>query len=109
MQNIAANLALVEVRGNTLRFDLDIDNSSLYEITHQQRLAEVLTEYFHQPVNVDIEVGVVSLETPQACRLRKREERQAAALESLQHDPSVRRVMDVFGGVLLEKTVKPVD
>ena len=109
LQNIAANLALVEVRGNTLRFDLDIDNSSLYEITHQQRLAEVLTEYFHQPVNVDIEVGVVSLETPQACRLRKREERQAAALESLQHDPSVRRVMDVFGGVLLEKTVKPVD
>lgn len=109
LQNIAANLALVEVRGNTLRFDLDIDNSSLYEITHQQRLAEVLTEYFHQSVSVDIEVGVVSLETPQACRLRKREERQAAALDSLQHDPSVRRVMDVFGGVLLEKTVKPVD
>lgn len=109
LQNIAANLALVEVRGNTLRFDLDIDNSSLYEITHQQRLAEVLTEYFNQPINVDIEVGVVSLETPQACRLRKREERQAAALDSLQHDPSVRRVMDVFGGVLLEKTVKPVD
>lgn len=109
LQNIAANLALVEVRGNTLRFDLDIDNSSLYEITHQQRLAEVLTEYFHQPVSVDIEVGVVSLETPQASRLRKREERQVAALDSLQHDPSVRRVMDVFGGVLLEKTVKPVD
>ena len=109
LQNIAANLALVEVRGNTLRFDLDIDNSSLYEITHQQRLAEVLTEYFHQPINVDIEVGVVSLETPQGYRLRKREERQAAALDSLQHDPNVRRVMNVFGGVLLEKTVKPVD
>jgi hypothetical protein len=109
LQNIAANLALVEVRGNTLRFDLDIENSSLYEITHQQRLAEVLTEYFHQPVSVDIEVGVVSSETPQAYRLRKREERQAAALVSLKHDPSVRRVMDVFGGVLLEKTVKPVD
>jgi len=109
LQNIAANLALVEVRGNTLRFDLDIDNSSLYEITHQQRLAEVLAEYFGQPVSVDIEVGVVALETPQACRLRKREERQAAALDSLKHDPNVRRVMDVFGGVLLEKTVKPID
>lgn len=109
LQNIAANLALVEVRGNTLRFDLDIDNSSLYEITHQQRLAEVLTEYFGQPVSVDIEVGVVASETPQAYRLRKREERQAAALDSLKHDPNVRRVMDVFGGVLLEKTVKPID
>ena len=109
LQNVAANLAFVEARGNTLRFDLDIENSSLYEEGHQQRLAEVLTEYFGQPISVDIEVGVVAMETPQANRLRKREERQAAALDSLKHDPNVRRIMDVFGGVLLEKTVKPID
>ena len=109
LQNVAANLALVEVRGNTLRFDLDIANSSLYEEGHQQRLADALSEYFGQPVGVDIEVGAVAMETPQANRLRKREERQAAALDSLKHDPNVRRVMDVFGGVLLEKTVKPID
>lgn len=109
LQNVAANLALVEVRGNTLRFDLDIANSSLYEEGHQQRLADTLSEYFGQPVGVDIEVGAVAMETPQANRLRKREERQAAALDSLKHDPNVRRVMDVFGGVLLEKTVKPID
>jgi len=109
LQNVAANLALVEVRGNILRFDLDIANSSLYEEGHQQRLADTLSEYFGQPVGVDIEVGAVAMETPQANRLRKREERQAAALDSLKHDPNVRRVMDVFGGVLLEKTVKPID
>ena len=109
LQNVAANLALVEVRGNILRFDLDIANSSLYEEGHQQRLADTLSEYFGQPVGVDIEVGAVAMETPQAKRLRKREERQAAALDSLKHDPNVRRVMDVFGGVLLEKTVKPID
>lgn len=109
LQNVAANLALVEVRGNTLRFDLDIANSSLYEEGHQQRLADTLSEYFGQPVDVDIEVGAVAMETPQANRLRKKEERQAAALDSLKHDPNVRRVMDVFGGVLLEKTVKPID
>ena len=100
---------MVEVRGNTLRFDLDIANSSLYEEGHQQRLADTLSEYFGQPVDVDIEVGAVAMETPQANRLRKKEERQAAALDSLKHDPNVRRVMDVFGGVLLEKTVKPID
>ena len=109
LQNVAANLALVEVRGNILRFDLDIANSSLYEEGHQKRLADTLSEYFGQPVGVDIEVGAVAVETPQANRLRKREERQAAALDSLKHDPNVRRVMDVFGGVLLEKTVKPID
>lgn len=109
LQNVAANLALVEVRGNVLRFDLDIANSSLYEEGHQQRLADALSEYFGQPVAVDIEVGAVAMETPQANRLRKKEERQAAALDSLKYDPNVRRVMDVFGGVLLEKTAKPID
>ncbi|MDX2465159.1 MAG: DNA polymerase III subunit gamma/tau [Porticoccus sp.] len=109
LQNIAANLVLVDVQGDALRFELDIHNSSLYEPSHQQRLAEVLVKYFGHPVNVEIEVGTVVSETPQAYRLRIREERQAAALESLKHDPNVRCIMDVFGGVLLEKTVKPVD
>jgi len=109
LQNIAANLVLVDVQGNSLRFELDIDNSSLYERSHQVRLAGVLEEYFGQPVNVEIEVGVVVSETPQAYRLRIKEERQAAALDSLKHDANVRRIMDVFGGVLLENTVKPID
>ena len=109
LQNIAANLALVDVQGDALRFELDIHNSSLYEPSHQKRLAEVLAKYFGHPVSVEIEVGTVVSETPQAYRLRIREERQAAALESLKHDPNVRCIMDVFGGVLLEKTVKPVD
>ena len=109
LQNIAANLALVEVNGNAFRFELDINESSLYEENHKQRFADVLAEYFGQPVNVEIEVGSVVSETPQAYRLRIREERQQEALESLKNDPSVRRIMDVFGGVLLEKTVKPID
>jgi DNA polymerase III subunit gamma/tau len=109
LQNIAANLVLVDVQGNALRFELDIDNSSLYEGSHQVRLAGVLEEYFGQPVNVEIEVGAVTSETPQAYRLRIQQERQAEALDSLKHDANVRRIMDVFGGVLLEKTVKPID
>lgn len=109
LQNVAANLALVDVQGDALRFELDIHNSSLYEPSHQKRLADVLAKYFGHSVNVEIEVGTVVSETPQAYRLRIREERQAAALESLKHDPNVRCIMDVFGGVLLEKTVKPVD
>lgn len=109
LQNVAANLALVDVQGDALRFELDIHNSSLYEPSHQKRLADVLAKYFGHSVNVEIEVGTVVSETPQAYRLRIREERQAAALESLKHDPNVRCIMDVFGGVLLEKTVKPID
>jgi DNA polymerase-3 subunit gamma/tau len=109
LQNTAANLVLIDVRDHAFRFELDINHSAMYEEAHQQRLAEVLSNYFGQKVTVDIEVGLVTSETPHAHRERTRAERQASAVESLSHDPNVRRIQDVLGGVLLENTVKPID
>ncbi|TNF08044.1 MAG: hypothetical protein EP323_02085 [Gammaproteobacteria bacterium] len=109
LQNTAANLTLVEVSGAELHFVLDIDHASLYEEGHQQRLAETLEDYFNVPVSVVIEVGVVSSETPQAYLERLRQERQQNAVDSLKQDPHVRRITDMFNGVLLENTIKPLD
>lgn len=109
LQNIAANLVLNEVRQNHLSFILDKNHSSLYDVAQQQRLADMLTKYFGLPVKVDITIGVAVSETPQACRLRVLAERKAAAIDSLNNDPSVRRIIDLLDGVLLEKTVKPLD
>jgi len=109
LQNTAANLVLIEVSGNAFRFELDINNSGMYENSHQQRLAGALSDYFGQPVTAEIEVGSVVAETPLAYRERLRLERQAAAVDNLKQDINVRRIQDVFGGVLLENTVKPID
>ncbi len=109
LQNTAANLALVEVSGQQLRFVLDIDNSTLYEDGHQQRLAEALGEYFGKPISVVIEVGVVASETPLVSQERMRRQRQEDAVSSLRQDPYVRRITDMFNGVLLEKTIKSID
>ncbi|TNE76269.1 MAG: DNA polymerase III subunit gamma/tau [Gammaproteobacteria bacterium] len=109
LQNTAANLALVELSGQQLHFVLDINNSTLYEEGHQQRLAEVLQQYFNQPVTVVIEVGAVLTETPQVYLERLRQQRQQAAVESLRDNPQVRRITDMFDGVLLENTIKPLD
>ncbi len=109
LQNTAANLALVEVSEQQLRFVLDINNSTLYEEGHQHRLAEALGDYFGKPVSVVIEVGVVASETPQVSLERMRQQRQEDAVSSLKQDPYVRRITDMFNGVLLEKTIKPID
>ncbi|MEZ5529002.1 MAG: DNA polymerase III subunit gamma/tau [Porticoccaceae bacterium] len=109
LQNIAANLSLVNVSGGQLRFVLDIDHSTLYEEAHQKRLAEVLESYFDQLVSVVIEVGAVTSETPAATLERKRRQRQEDAVNSLKQDPHVRRITDMFNGILLENTIKPLD
>ncbi len=109
LQNIAANLCLVDIAGPVLHFVLDIASSSLYEESHQQRLADVLTEYFGEPVTVQIEVGAVATETPLARTERLRRERQSQAVEQLRLDPNVRRITELFNGILLENTIKPID
>ena len=109
IKNTAANLVLLERRKNHLRFQLDTEQSSLYEVGHQQRLAEELSGYFGSPVTVEIEVAQVATETPQANRARLQQERLKAAVASMQQDPIVNRLIETFDAALLEETVRPVD
>ncbi|KJS07356.1 MAG: hypothetical protein VR73_09010 [Gammaproteobacteria bacterium BRH_c0] len=109
LQNIAANLELVAVEGSRLRFILDNANSSLYKESDQLRLAELLGGYFSTPLQVDVTIGALSRETPTLIMQRRRRERQQAAVETLRQDPHVKSMMALFGGQLLEDSVKPID
>ena len=109
LRNIAANLALNTVQGVDLFFVLDEGQSAIYSPVHESRLAVELSMYFGTPVKVAIEVGVIAAETPQSRRARLQEERQEAATESLQSDPNVHDIMNIFGGVLLKNTIKAIN
>ena len=95
--------------GNQLRFLIDSDETSLYDTAHQQSLADALTEYFQQPVTVDITFGVAEQETPRAANIREKSERLAGAIETLNSDPQVIKFKTVFDGALDEKSVQPID
>ncbi len=107
--NTAANLELLERDGDCLHFCLDAGSSSLYDDSHQGRLAENLSGYFGTGISVSIQVGEVSRETPRAHARRVRAERQRAAVDSLRNDPGVETLVREFGGELLEDTVQPID
>ncbi len=109
IKNTAANLVLTERQGGHLKFQLDSEQSSLYEDAHQQRLADALTDYFEQQISVAIEIASVTAETPQANRARIQREKLAAAVVSMKQDPIVNQLIDTFDGALLEDTVKPVE
>ncbi len=109
LQNVAANMALLDRRDAHLHLRLDDGNGALYEPTHQQRLARALSTYFGQPVTIEVTVGSVSGETPQAYHQRRAAERHAAAVQTLNEDPVVEELMTRFAGKLLEDTVVPRD
>ena len=109
LQSIAANLYLDGIAGGRLDFILDSGHSSLYREEQQARLAELLSHYFNENVQVVIQIGEPAGETPRQVLQRRRAERLQQAVESLHQDPLVRKLIDHTAGELLEHSVRPLD
>ncbi|UTA49629.1 DNA polymerase III subunit gamma/tau [Simiduia sp. 21SJ11W-1] len=108
LQSTAANSCLDSVEGNQLRFTLDEANANLFDPSHQQRLADVITAYFDAPVSVQIAPGPLTRETPAATAIRLRAEKQARALESVKNHPLLKALEASFQAQLDESTVEPL-
>ncbi|MGH1486610.1 MAG: DNA polymerase III subunit gamma/tau [Cellvibrionaceae bacterium] len=109
LQSTVANSAYSQRVDNTLEFILDEEQSTLYDVAHQQRLADLLTEYFKQSVLVSITAGKPRVETPAQIILRLQQERQRQAEHAIQSDPVVQQLQEKFGAVIVEDSIKPID
>ncbi len=109
LATVAANSVLEENDGQRLLFRLEKGHDAVYDPAYQQRLADALGEHFKQPLQVEIVIGQVSIETPYLYRLRKRAERQALAVQTLRDDPVAKALEQRFGATLNEASVVPID
>ena len=108
LQSTVANCVLEGGDGETLHFILDQGQSTLYDPAHQQRMAELLSNYFQRPLQVVIRPGVVEAETPAAFAIRLRQEQYKGALQALYDDPLVQQLLQQFEGKLDEDSVEAV-
>ena len=106
---IASHCLYLGRNGQQLNFLIDSDHNSLYDDPHQQQFSEALSDYFQQPVSVEITLGVAEKETPRAATTREKAERLVEAVESLNQDPAVVKFKQLFDGVLDERSVRPID
>jgi len=74
----------------------------------QDKLQQVLSEYFARPLQLLIELEVVAGDTPAATVQRRRQAQQDLAIASVEQDSFVREVIDVFDATLIESSIKPV-
>ncbi|MYM62785.1 DNA polymerase III subunit gamma/tau [Pseudomaricurvus sp. HS19] len=108
LQSTVANCVLEGGDGDTLHFLLDQAQSTLYDQGHQQRMAELLSNYFQRPLQVVIRPGVVEVETPAAFAIRLKQEQYKGALQALYDDPLVQQLLQQFEGTLDEESVEAV-
>ena len=95
--------------GSQLQFLIDNNQTSLYDTAHQQTLGEALSDYFAEPLSVEITFGVAEQETPRAADNREKAERLVEAVDTLNADPSVIKFKQLFDGHLNEQSVRPID
>ncbi|MES2823940.1 MAG: DNA polymerase III subunit gamma/tau [Pseudomonadota bacterium] len=108
LQSTIANCQWVERHDNEFSFILDENNSTLYDPSHQKRLEDLLGSYFNKAIQVKIQPGKVTVETPAMIAMRHKQERQANAVIAIKTDPIVQQLIAQFGATLREDTIQPI-
>ena len=105
-RQLAQNCELVERTGTLVRLRLDPAHKHLQ--AHQEKLLVALRELWGAHLRLEIVVGEPASETPAARRQNTERERQERAVASIEQDPFVRDVVDLFDASIDESTIKPV-
>ena len=108
LQSTVANCQMINRQGNDFYFVLDKANSTLFDISHEKRLADLLCDYFVEQVRAHIQLGEVTAETPSMMAIRLREERLQDAISAIKNDPIVQQLIAQFGATLREETIQPI-
>ncbi|MFD2228738.1 DNA polymerase III subunit gamma/tau [Alkalimarinus sediminis] len=107
-QNLAANTSL-KLEPNRAELCAAEGNFKLLTNTHKSRIVEAFKSVFGDGFMVDFMQGQSEIETPAAWKDRKKEERLALAISSIETDPNVVTLVNRFDATILTSTVEPLD
>ena len=109
LQSTLHNLSFSQQNNGVLSFTLAQGQSALYDVSHQARLAELLSSVFNTAIEVDIQIADSTSVTPAKLAQQRQQERQQAAEEAILNDPVVQQLQETFGAEVLMDTIKPID
>jgi DNA polymerase-3 subunit gamma/tau len=109
-KQFAAHCVLLERRPGLVRLQLDPAGESFRRPQIEQRIAQLLTEHCGEPTRLEIVLAerAGELLTPAKREALANEDRQRAAEQSIDSDPAVRQMREVFGATVRPGSVKPL-
>ncbi len=109
---LADNCAYLGRDGDTIRLSLDSRSESSLTMERRRALAEALSKHFGETLRVDVVLDKHRDEPEKETRAerasRESDELKAAARASLETDPTVLAMKDMFGAELKEDTIEPI-
>ena len=103
---LASNCAFEARDGDTLRFGLDPRSESLLTKERKEAISDSLSRHFGQRMRVEIGIAESAAETPTQERVRIADERLDAARASLEADPNVQTLKNMFGAELKADSIE---
>lgn len=105
---LAANCQLDAINDAGCVLKLEEHHASLWNASHEQRIAQALSNLYEREIRVAIEVGATDVETPAQHSQRVRSEQLAKAVEDMQNDQHVQQLIENFNGRLDTQSIAPV-
>ena len=106
---LASNCVYLGRAGDTIELTLDQRSESLLTKQRKDELARVLSEHYGEKLNVEVRLGVSEeKETPIQQQERAADEQVEAARQSLEADPNVQALKNMFGAELKTDSIEPI-
>jgi DNA polymerase-3 subunit gamma/tau len=106
---LAGNCAYLRREENTVFLSIDPRSESLLTRPRKDALAAALSDRFGENLSIDIAIGEVAAETPLQGDSRRENEKMEAARMSLESDPNVKALQDMFGAELKTESIEIIN
>lgn len=109
LQATASNCVLLHKQDSGVLLGLDRNQTMLYDEGHQQRIAQLFSQYFGRDVALTIDLVTPEWETPAAYIIRLKQQRLDEAKAAIKTDPAVIQLIEEFDARLVEDSITPID
>jgi len=106
---LAMHSTLIAKEGNRIQLSLDPEGTMFLRPGPQEKLTQALSALCGEPIKLDITMAVAAQETPSRLQKLAADDRLQNARQSIESDPNVRAMRDIFGATVQPDSVRPAD
>jgi DNA polymerase-3 subunit gamma/tau len=111
VSQLAAHCSLLAKDGARIRLLLDSAGDLFRRPALEEQLAQALTLHFDEAIKLDIEIRpdaqTASIDTPARRQQVQAQDRLQAARASIESDPNIQAMRDIFGATVQPESIKP--
>jgi DNA polymerase III subunit gamma/tau len=106
---LAAHCMLTSKQGSKVQLALDADGETFRRPALEERLAQALSAYYGEPIKLEITAVADAAHTPARLQKAAADDRLQAARASIEADPNIHAMRDIFGATVLPDSIRPTE